>query len=143
MKSRRSRPWTKWPEISHLPGLLKTSNSGEKHSSKSLEMDLPNVWFRVERIFHIFFPSSSESSGAQKHKTGNSIGPPGTGGHKRLGRPPKKGTHLPVNSLGSLTSPRAVGGGSDKDRKRSPTSSPERDDEDSQAKRSKKKSNKR
>ena len=109
--------------------------------------------------------SEPSSSGSQKHKTLNSLGgsstsvgggPPNGGSGKRLGRPPKKGTHLPFNSLGgtSLTSPRQStssqhGGGTSAGetsagRKRSPASSPEREEGDeSQAKRSKKKSNKR
>ena len=51
---------------------------------------------------------------------------------KRLGRPPKKGTHLPVNSLGHLASASAANATSSETnaRKRSPHSSPERDSEE-------------
>ena len=57
--------------------------------------------------------------------------PPKASG-KRLGRPPKKGTHLNVNSLGHLASaPSSKSVGIDpSSRKRSPQSSPERDNED-------------
>ena len=51
---------------------------------------------------------------------------------KRLGRPPKKGTHLNVNSLGHLASSSAgiTASTETNNRKRSPQSSPERDSEE-------------
>ena len=51
---------------------------------------------------------------------------------KRLGRPPKKGTHLNVNSLGHLASGSSANATSTEAniRKRSPQSSPERDSEE-------------
>ena len=131
---------------------------GQKsHQKKSVPLNLADQ-VMTRMIFKIHF-SEPSSSGSQKHKTGGTSssvggGPPNSGSGKRLGRPPKKGTHLPVNSLGgtSLTSPRqstssqhgTSAGETSAGRKRSPASSPEREEGDeSQAKRSKKKSNKR
>ena len=86
------------------------------------------------------FAFSSNPSGAKKTVTG-----------KRLGRPPKKGTHLHTNSLGAMAVQSSASDLVQSDsrkgdlgpRKRSPTSSPEREGDNDDGVKRKKTLNKR